>query len=349
MGRGWRPRCIGTLAALAGCRDREYAVLTFTRSRQPMETIRIPNEATYSPVALTDVAMAGPLITRLVLGTSLPGIALQTVALTLYAGSALQDWIERLGVRRIDFLREFGADVHHFEPMPVDVRRAEVSTLAGRLNDGYTGERPGLRELAPVVDRHLIDFIAGITDQRVETSIEIREFSLAGFMFPFALGAADILSGDVSIFRDTGVFQPHVVAHEFSHRKGYWRELEAQALSYLALTDSGEDVLVQAAWSERLYRSLIVLADRDTERWETEVHALGLRPELEEEFLKLRPDVGPAGDAIMDIMRALYDARMRITGQNGISDYDFGFTNFLYTFETSSEARQKPPRQGSVR
>ena len=34
---------------------------------------------------------------------------------------------------------------------------------------------------------------------------------------------------------------------------------------------------------------------------------------------------------------------MRLTGQNGVSDYDLGFTNFLYTFETSDTARQVPP------
>jgi hypothetical protein len=42
-------------------------------------------------------------------------------------------------------------------------------------------------------------------------------------------------------------------------------------------------------------------------------------------------------------MRQLYDARMRMTGQAGISDYDLGFTNFLYTFEISTTARQMPP------
>ena len=42
-------------------------------------------------------------------------------------------------------------------------------------------------------------------------------------------------------------------------------------------------------------------------------------------------------------MRRVYDARMRVTGQNGLSDYDLGFTDFLYTFETSRTARQAPP------
>ncbi len=42
-------------------------------------------------------------------------------------------------------------------------------------------------------------------------------------------------------------------------------------------------------------------------------------------------------------MRRLYDTRMRLTGQNGIADYDLGFTNFLYSFETIATARQVPP------
>jgi len=47
-------------------------------------------------------------------------------------------------------------------------------------------------------------------------------------------------------------------------------------------------------------------------------------------------------------MRRVYDARMRVTGQNGISDYDVGFTNFLYTFETSATATQAPPPAGAL-
>jgi hypothetical protein len=38
-----------------------------------------------------------------------------------------------------------------------------------------------------------------------------------------------------------------------------------------------------------------------------------------------------------------------LTGQNGLSDYDVGFTNFLYTFELSSTARHEPPPAGALR
>jgi hypothetical protein len=288
------------------------------------------------------VAIAAPLLSRLVLGATLPGVALQTAAIMMYAGSSLQDWVERQGVRRIDFLAEFGGDVNHLEAMPDALRVAELHVLVQRLNDDYTAERLPLAELAVQVDRHLTEYIAGITDQRVETSTAVRDFTLAKFLFPFALGAADIFSGDVAIFRDTGVFEPHVVAHEFVHRKGYFRELEAQALAYLALTASAEPMLVQSALCERLHRNIRALEGDDEIAFERRVRSLGLRSELEDELLRLKPAPGTLMSPVIDAMRTAYDIRMRLTGQNGLSDYDVGFTDFLYTFERSRSARQKP-------
>lgn len=232
--------------------------------------------------------------------------------------------------------------------MPADAREAEIRELARRVNDGWTAERIPLAELAVVADRHLTNYIAAMTGQRVETSTEVRNFSLVKFIFPFALGAADIFSGDVSIFHDTGIFEPHIVTHELAHRKGYLRELDAQALAYLSLTASGEDVLVQSALSERLHRNLRVVVGDSEAEYDRRVRELGLRPELERQFLRLRPDIGPVGRPVAEAMRALYDARMRMTGQNGLSDYDEGFTNFLYTFETSRTASETPPARGRL-
>src|SRR5690606_10583805 len=123
-------------------------------------------------------------------------------------------------------------------------------------------------ELATVVDEHLTSYVAGITGQRVETSAEVRSFGLVQGIFPFALGACDFLSGDIAIFRDTGVFEPHVIAHEFCHRKGYYKELEAQALAYLALVSSGDPLLVQSALCERLHRQIRVLSNEDEGRFQ---------------------------------------------------------------------------------
>jgi hypothetical protein len=316
-----------------------------------MEKVKISNEATYWPVAPIDVVLTAPLVARLLLGATLPGRLVQAAALGAYLGNALQDWRARRGIRKIDFRREFGADVRQLTPMPQEAREAEITLLTGRLNDEFTPARIPRRELAAGVDRHLTRYIAGITGQRVETSAEVRSFALAQLFFPFALGACDLLSGDVAIFRDVGVFEPHVIAHEFSHRKGYWRELDAQALAYLSLTASGEPVLVQSALCERLHRNLWVLAGDDVAAFRSLVEGVGLRPELSAQFLALRPPPtsDPISRRVEAAMRRLYDERMRLTGQNGLSDYDLGFTNFLYTFEVSPTARQAPPPAGALR
>lgn len=314
-----------------------------------MEEIRIPNQATYAPVALTDVAVAAPIVSRLLLGATLPGRVLQAAALGVYVGSAVTDWFARQGVRRIDFRREFGGDVDSLEKMPRAEREAEVTTLVGIVNDHYDATSLPRAELATRVDRHLTAYIAGITGQRVQTSAEVRSFGLAKLVFPFALGAYDIFSGDIAIFQGAGVFEPHVIAHEFCHRKGYWKELHAQTLGYLAMAASGDPVLVQSARCERLLRHLRVLSGDDPREYRRLVERAGLRAELARQYLGLRKESSSLERSIENVLKTIYDERMRLTGQNGISDYDLGFTNLLYTFETSEKARQQPPAAGRLR
>jgi hypothetical protein len=94
-----------------------------------MDEVEIPGDATYSPVALTDLLIAAPLASRLLLGATLPGRIVQAAALGAYAGSSLKDWAARQHVRRIDFLREYGADVFDLERMPREERMREVAAL----------------------------------------------------------------------------------------------------------------------------------------------------------------------------------------------------------------------------
>lgn len=307
------------------------------------DELRIPNEATYSPISLLDVVAAAPLASRLVLGATLPGRVVQMAALGFYARSVARDWSARQGMRRIDFKAEFGADVDLLSEQPRTSRQMEVGRLVTLLNQDYVDERMPRRELAARVNRVLTDFIASITGQRVETSDEVRNLSLAGLVFPFAQGTCDVLSGDVAIFRDTGIFEPHIITHEFVHRKGYFKEIHAQVLAYMALRNSGDPMLVQSARAERLHRQLRVLHPEDPEGFETALEEAGLRDELMETFLRLRPPPNVYQSVVGDSMKKLYDARMRLTGQNGLSDYDQGFTNFLHTFRYADGVRQ--PRE----
>jgi hypothetical protein len=305
-----------------------------------MDEIRIPNDATYAPVALTDLIATAPLASRILLGATLPGRVLSAAALGLYAGSSLRDWLSRQDLRWIDFEAEYGADVRRLDDMPEAERRAEVATLARRLEGGWTEERRPRDELARQVNRHLTDYMASVTGQRVVTSSAVRDFGLAQLLFPFAMGVCDVISGDVALFKDTGVFEPHVICHEFVHRKGYWKELHAQVLSYLALVSSDDPVLVQAALAERLHRQLKVLANEDHHVYHDLVEALEARDEIKAAFHALRPDPSAYESTVSVVMRTLYDQRLKVTGQNGISDYDVGFTNFLWTFARARDVRQ---------
>jgi hypothetical protein len=312
-----------------------------------MDRITIPGDATYTPVALMDVALSAPVVSRLLLGATIPGRLVQAAALGLYAGSAARDWLARTGMRRINFDDTFGADVFHLTSMTPDERLDEAVRSAHTMNDGYVETRVPRRQLARRVNEHLTEYIALITGQRVETSSEIRSFTLARLVVPFAQGACDVLSGDVAIFRDAGIFEAHIIAHEFTHRKGYLKELHAQALAYLALRNSGDPILVQSARSERLYRQLRVLSGDDSELYRTLLERIELRPELSGAFRAMPPLPGVRETPLAGLLKGLYDARMKRSGQNGLSDYDVGFTNFLYTFR-SSQGTELPPEHAEI-
>lgn len=304
-----------------------------------MERLRIPNLATYLPVAPSDLLLAAPVAARVLFGLSPAGRAVQAAALGVYAGSALIDWAVRADARRVDFEDAFGFDPLSPPPASEEERRRDVEGLVERLNANYVPletPRKELKELAEQVDLCLTDFLAELTGQRLETSSQVREFMLAQIVFPFALGAADPLTGDVAIFRSTGIFEPHVIAHEFCHRKGYLKEVEAQVLGYLALVGSGEPVLEQSAHCERLDRQLWVLAERDAGAYNGLLAEIGLREELKDAFALRHPAEGPVSGVVGPMMKNAYNARMKLTGQNGLSDYDEGFTNFILATERTA-------------
>jgi len=298
-----------------------------------MEDVRIPNQATYSPIALTDLFILAPLASRVLLGATVPGRVIQAVALGAYAGSALSDWWSRQDAKRIDFGEVFGQDLLNLESMDDDARQSDATSLAAELNAIYTPITMTREEVAEEVNELLTDYIASITGQRVETSSEFRTFSVSKLVFPFALGACDILSGDVTLFREAGIFEPHIICHEFCHRKGYIKELEAQALAYLSLMRSDNDQLKQSAIAERLHRNLRVLADGDLPKFHEMVDELGLNEELTREFHGIRPEPSAYEKGVWAIMKPIYEERMKMTGQNGLSDYDKGFTDFIFSQE----------------
>jgi uncharacterized protein DUF3810 len=298
-----------------------------------MEDVRIPNQATYSPIALTDLFLIAPLASRLLLGATVPGRVLQAVALGAYAGSALSDWWSRQDARQIDFGEVFGEDLRNLTAMDDVAREGDITSLAAELSSIHSPITMTREEVAEEVNELLTEYIASVTGQRVETSSEFRTFSISKLVFPFALGACDILSGDVTLFREAGIFEPHIICHEFCHRKGYIKELEAQALAYLSLMRSDNDQLKQSAVAERLHRNLRVLADGDLSRYHEMVDELEMEESLAKEFHEIRPEPSAYEKGVWAVMKPIYEERMKMTGQNGLSDYDKGFTDFIFSQE----------------
>ncbi|MGH7372594.1 MAG: hypothetical protein ACREJY_00065, partial [Candidatus Rokuibacteriota bacterium] len=87
------------------------------RAATPPDEVRVSNRATYWPVSPIDVVVCAPLVARVLFGATPIGRAVQAVALGAYLGSALRDWRDRRGIRKIVFRCEFGADLGHLAPM----------------------------------------------------------------------------------------------------------------------------------------------------------------------------------------------------------------------------------------
>ena len=111
-------------------------------SRHTRDEIRISNRATYWPVAPIDVVVGAPLVARLLLGVTPIGRLVQGAVLGVYLGCALRDWVDRRGIRKIAFRREFGADRDHLVSMPPEVReRARAVTCQKPVIPGRTTKR----------------------------------------------------------------------------------------------------------------------------------------------------------------------------------------------------------------
>ena len=62
-------------------------------------------------MAPLDLVVAAPLVARVLFGASPIGRVVQAATLGVYLASALRDWHDRRGIRKIDFRHEFGADL----------------------------------------------------------------------------------------------------------------------------------------------------------------------------------------------------------------------------------------------
>jgi len=305
-------------------------------------TITVPNLVTYLPFSMIDgVVVSAILGTVATISSSHSAVEGCEGGIAAFAGAyALSsgiDLVQKSRTRRINFQEAYGYGVKNLPSMPLEERIKEARTLAEKLNDEFaTADLPD-GYLGSLVEEELSRYIEQRTGQKVKNSFLFRTSGVMRSLFPFAKGAADPISGEIALFEEMGVFRPHVIAHEFAHRKGYLKELEAQVLSYLALSESNSSYLRQSVNCERLSSQFSVIAE-DIGRTRTEVvEESGLRPELQQDFVERKKSGGLYERAISAVMLPLYNLRMKATGQNGLSDYDRGFTNFLYAIGNRGE------------
>ena len=308
------------------------------------DEIWIANRATYWPVAPIDLVVGAPLVVRALLGVTPLGRVVQGAVLGAYLANAVRDWHNRRGIRKIDFRREFGADLHHLVPMPREVREAEVRILAERLNDEFIPQRRPRRELAVEVDRHLTRYIASITGQRVRH--ERRGARLRPLEARVPVRARGLRRA-VGRRRDLQGHRPPRAARRSrtssATARATGRSCTRRCSPISRWSPPGSPSCGRPRGSSASIATCACWRASESGAFERLAATAALRPELGTVLGALRPPATAVGRTVEAGMRQVYDTRMRMTGQAGISDYDVGFTNFLYTFETSTTARQTPP------
>jgi hypothetical protein len=233
----------------------------------------------------------------------------------------------RGGTCPIDFQKHFGVEPREAPVMPKEVRVNEARTLIEKLNDEFVEQRYSTKELGEMVDEVVTAYIAGLTGQRIETSNRLRDKGVATALLPFVEGLTEPYGGEIWLPNKRKVRRPHFAAHELCHRKGYRTELDVQILAYCALSGSDDPIFRQAAFAERLYRTLESLPEKD------KVPILEQNPVREE----LRDDIcpeyklNPLQLAFSIPFTLFYLVKMKSSGQTGgYKDYGEGLVNFLH-------------------
>jgi len=305
-----------------------------SKNEGDIEEILVPNFISKIPIPILDSAVVITIASIITKKYGLDNVSdyLQ-YATGLFMGSyffsALLDATQRTKVKKIDFKEVYGKDLKNLKSMKLEDREGKIKELTEKLNDEYVPQNYKRKELAEIVNEELTNYISGITKQRIITSPKVRSFGISKLIYPFAAGGCDILGCEVYIFKKLGVFEPYIIGHEFAHRKRYMKELEAQVITYYSFMSSNNPVLVQSANCEELNGHFVVLSDWNRYVKTDIVENSGLRPELKKDFMIRRGKPGLYENIVSKIMLPLYNLGMKLSGQNGLHDYDEGFTNFI--------------------
>ncbi|MCM2325162.1 MAG: DUF3810 family protein [Candidatus Woesearchaeota archaeon] len=208
--------------------------------------------------------------------------------------------------------------------------RSDVKKLIRAINEEYSETDLSLDELNDQVGDAIERYLFKRTGEKIGFSHKIKQGNQIFYDYLGIIGLTNIIDRDITLFKVNKHFSPFVSAHEFCHRIGYFRELDANAIAYQALIESGNPVLRQSARLMRLDYTLdLLLHDSKDSKIDT-ARRFGLKKELcpDMEFY----DDNRTGLAKLGYKSFIsaYGLMMKLTKQNGIGGYSLGFINYLH-------------------
>jgi hypothetical protein len=208
--------------------------------------------------------------------------------------------------------------------------RSDARRLINAINEEYCETDCSLDELNNQVGEAIERYLFKRTGENIGFSHKIKQGSKIIYDYLGIIGITNIIDRDITLFKVNKHFSPFVSAHEFCHRIGYFRELDANVIAYQALIESGNPVLRQSARLMRLDYTLDLLM-KDSEDTKSDIaRKYGLREEFYQD-LEFYDDnrTGLAKIGYKTFISA-YGLMMKLTNQNGIAGYSLGFINYLH-------------------
>lgn len=243
--------------------------------------------------------------------------------------------------KKVNFLENISADVNDFSEdlVPSEAREKDIIDLVESLNTNYMQNNLSTKDISKKTANAIQEYIKKITNQDIRFYHGVRNgFNLAGIAFA-SLGIKWD-DGEITVYPFGGnLLLPQTIAHEQAHRIGYNQELDAQLLSYYALAESQDPLLMQSAKLARLLSHFVVLSEKEQVNIIDVANKYNLRPEfiddLFQHFPKKSNFLYTIAFKLGEFSRKAMDKKLSEEGQNGISIYDLGFTNALYLRENN--------------
>lgn len=320
----------------------------------------MPNLITKIPISTSDIIMGGAIayyLSKYFMGANVDqtdsemmGI-INDIAAYIHVGSKYLmngTFAAMCGSGAIDYMNKPPKELYKLEiSEKLGVKRKEVNEktrkkkideLCLMIKDDHTEKSYGIKEEAEIAGKTLDKLVYKIEGVKIKTSNVVKKSYLAKYMMPHALGGCNLISKDIDIFQQMPYISPSIVAHELCHRKGYFKENDAEVLAHLAGFMTDDPVFIQSSRISRLRREWQSLK-LQKEEFNDYLSSLKLPVKMKsklikQEIQKNNGDGNPLAKSFANIQLTMYKILMRILGQKeGLERYTRIFTEDLHALE----------------